>query len=416
MAAHKGGTCHQAGIGARSAARVLALAVASAVAITRLRALPASLAFCAADLLPGLSGGSSRQRALRWRAVCRRALGAHGSTETLADPELADLSEPVDISNSTVSVETRSLSEQLALPGFFMTALAGIGALDCGYLTSVKLGQTPLICPASSAAGCTQALDSSWAMVGPVPLAAIGLAAYVAVMVLSRDPDWAQRSLLWWLCFSMALASLGLMALLIFGLHAPCTFCAASALASALLLAISEAGQARVSSSEPRRAIIGLASVVAVGAFRAATMPAAADGGEQDYYDYSDLAQRYKPEHPPLRSVSSPAEKALARHLAAVGAACYTAWWCPHCQDQREQFGIEAAALAPFVQCSAAARWQLPACRDKGIDGYPTWIIGGQKYQGIQALSELAKLTGFTEFPPEAFRPRDKEATAYIWD
>ena len=33
---------------------------------------------------------------------------------------------------------------------------------------------------------------------------------------------------------------------------------------------------------------------------------------------------------------------ALARHLKKIGAACYTAWWCPHCQEQRESFGKEA--------------------------------------------------------------------------
>ncbi|CAK0871154.1 unnamed protein product, partial [Prorocentrum cordatum] len=127
---------------------------------------------------------------------------------------------------------------------------------------------------------------------------------------------------------------------------------------------------------------------------------------------FFDLTQQYKPEHPPLLTTSSAAEIALAKHLKASGAMCYTAWWCPHCQEQREQFGREAAALGPFVQCSSAERSLLAQCKDKDIDGYPTWIMGdGKKHSGIQALSELAEYSGFTAFPKDSFRERtDQES------
>lgn len=166
----------------------------------------------------------------------------------------------------------------------------------------------------------------------------------------------------------------------------------------------------------PRRGAIGCAGLTSVGALQLLRPPAAlAKGSASKEESFEDLTMRYRPEHPPVRSKSSPAEVALARHLKAVGAACYTAWWCPHCQDQREQFGAEAIPLAPFVQCSSKTGSQLDVCKEKDVEGYPMWIIGGEKYRGGRELSELANLTKFTEFPLDAFSERPDEVTDYIW-
>jgi len=274
----------------------------------------------------------------------------------------------------------------------------------------VKIGQTQLVCPASNAWGCFKVLTSPWASVGPVPLAAVGLVVYAAIAVLSLQPRWEKNEALWRLCFALAVASLGLMAVLIFVLEAPCTFCALSAFISALLLIVLEAAQAQATGSEARRSSLVLATMVAFGALRGATMI-----GKDDNSFYA-LVQKYKPEHPPVRSTSSEAEKALARHLKTIGAACYTAWWCPHCQDQREKFGREATLLAPFVECAEANRGRKPECRaNKDIDGFPTWIIAGKRFVGAQEMSKLAEVSGFTDFPADAFTPRSDEATTYIW-
>lgn len=171
----------------------------------------------------------------------------------------------------------------------------------------------------------------------------------------------------------------------------------------------------RVGDPPVRRSIV-LAGVWGSGVVQLAAPAAAlADGGTVDDEPFSALAERYRPEHPPVRSKSSPAEVALAKHLKAVGAACYTAWWCPHCQEQREQFGAEAMQYAPFVQCSSKSGEQLPVCEEKGIEGYPMWIIRGQTYRGGKELSRLAILTNFTEFPADAFSERPDEVTEYIW-
>jgi len=357
-----------------------------------------------------LGGGSAgqlpsrRQRALS-RIGCA-ALDASNAIEGADSLEAGSL----DAVEEESATEAQPPQEQWNLAGWVLRGFAGVGVLDTAYLTAVKLGQVPLLCPAESSRGCTEVLSSPWASVGPVPLAALGLAAYVAVAALSFAGDWTQQRLLWWLCLLLATVSLGLEAVILLDLHAPCVFCALSAFSSAMLLAIVDAGQQRRESRSPRREVLGLASLVALGALRVATLPPG-----QNRSSFYELAQSYNPEHPPVRSKSSEAEKALARHLTAVGAACYTAWWCPHCQDQREQFGSEAVLLAPFVQCSTEKRKQKPECKDKGIDGYPTWIIDGKKYGGGQDLARLARITGFEDFPEDAFQPRDDEVTEYIW-
>ncbi|MFH2020996.1 MAG: hypothetical protein ABIJ34_06265 [archaeon] len=66
----------------------------------------------------------------------------------------------------------------------------------------------------------------------------------------------------------------------------------------------------------------------------------------------------------------------FAACVAASGAKMYGTWWCPHCKDQKDEFGnswnimIEQGA---YVECSTADKAQTPICRDAGITSYPTW-------------------------------------------
>ena len=228
-------------------------------------------------------------------------------------------------------------------------AVAGLGAVDCAYLTYSKVTQVPLACPVEG--GCTEArrakeesgedsrdscasrlqvLNSSYASIGPLPLSALGLVAYLAVAALSVSRQ--NKELVFWLCLTMALSSLGLTGILIFVLQAPCPYCAASAFISAMLLTLVETRRARDAArllesrkativptnegaeglavaavavenlpspgaaatmappaappaaapavtaaeeeeAEPRRAVLGLAGVLALGALRGGTMP-----------------------------------------------------------------------------------------------------------------------------------------------
>ena len=206
-----------------------------------------------------------------------------------------------------------------------ISAFAGLGALDTAYLTYAKISQVPLACPSSGS--CTEVLNSSFASIGPVPLSALGLLAYLSVVALNLGSQGSKelRDLLWWLCFTMALTSLGLTAILIFVLQAPCLYCAASAFFTAMLVALVETKRAReeaeleavapskeaiegsvdvesVEHSEPRRAVLGLSGVLALGSLRAGTLPSREFASAWAYFT---LVEQYKPNHPPVRSSSS---------------------------------------------------------------------------------------------------------------
>ena len=87
----------------------------------------------------------------------------------------------------------------------------------------------------------------------------------------------------------------------------------------------------------------------------------------------------------------------LAQCLKDKGATFYGAFWCPHCQAQKEMFGNSAKKL-PYVECSNPdGKSQTQICIDKGIQSYPTWeFTDGSRLSGEQQPSVLAEKTGCT--------------------
>jgi len=84
----------------------------------------------------------------------------------------------------------------------------------------------------------------------------------------------------------------------------------------------------------------------------------------------------------------------FAQCLTENDATMYGAYWCPHCDSQKQMFG-DAVQHIDYVECDAEGENAQPQlCRDKGISGYPTWIIQGEKMTGVQSLESLASATG----------------------
>ena len=87
----------------------------------------------------------------------------------------------------------------------------------------------------------------------------------------------------------------------------------------------------------------------------------------------------------------------LAKFMTEKGMILYGAYWCPHCQDQKKEFG-DAIQYIDYVECDAKGAEANPEeCVAQGIEGYPTWIYQGTKYSGLKSLSELAKIVGFSQ-------------------
>lgn len=85
---------------------------------------------------------------------------------------------------------------------------------------------------------------------------------------------------------------------------------------------------------------------------------------------------------------------AFAACIKNSGAVFYGAFWCPHCQATKALFG-RSAKLLPYVECSTPdGKGQLPACTEKGVTSYPTWIFTtGEVATGELSLARIAEAT-----------------------
>ncbi|HXK38722.1 MAG TPA: protein disulfide isomerase family protein [Candidatus Paceibacterota bacterium] len=85
----------------------------------------------------------------------------------------------------------------------------------------------------------------------------------------------------------------------------------------------------------------------------------------------------------------------FAQCLKDSGTVYYGAFWCPHCQATNRLFG-KSKALLPYVECSTPdGRSQQQICKDKGINGYPTWVFpDGNILTGERTLEELSEASG----------------------
>ena len=280
-----------------------------------------------------------------------------------------------------------------------MAVLATAGLIDTGSITLNRWGLLGnLSCP-MGADGCDKVLNSAWGTVfAGIPLSLVGALAYGAVLLMAVLPllpglqenkaDLSRRT--WWGLFSVSLAmavfSLVLVGLMVFKIEAFCFFCVLSAVLSLALFVLSIVGGGW---DDPGPLVfrgILLALAVLLGGLIWASLvdpnrPQAAIGpGAPD----------------PVTTVSSPAKVALAEHLTNSGAVIYTAYWCSHCNDQKQMFGKEASQKLKIVECAPDGRNSETAlCKRKGIEGFPSWEIKGKLDSGVKPLDRLAELSGY---------------------
>ena len=123
--------------------------------------------------------------------------------------------------------------------------------------------------------------------------------------------------------------------------------------------------------TKENKIIIGVATVLAIAMVIFATM---------------NVAGKNKVSEPGLYD-------SFAQCLTEKGAVMYGADWCPHCKDQKAAFG-SSFRLVTYVECPQNTQ----LCIDKGIQGYPTWLIGtSTKIEGFsenRTMNELSEATG----------------------
>ena len=280
-----------------------------------------------------------------------------------------------------------------------MAVLATVGLIDTGSITLKRWGLLgDLICP-MGADGCDKVLNSAWGTVADgIPLSFVGVLAYGAVLLMALLPllpglsenkaELSRRT--WWGLFSvslgMAVFSGVLLGLMVFKIQAFCFFCVLSGVLSLLLLILSVVGGGW---DDPGQLIfrgILLALAVLLGGLIWASV---VDPDRAELPTGEGVA-------PLVTTESSPATLALAEHLTGTGAVMYSAYWCPHCHEQKKLFGKEASDKLKVVECAADGQNnQADLCRSKGLQGFPSWEINGSIESGVASLETLAERSGY---------------------
>ena len=74
----------------------------------------------------------------------------------------------------------------------------------------------------------------------------------------------------------------------------------------------------------------------------------------------------------------------------------FSAYWCPHCHDQKQLFGKKAVKELSIIECAQDGKDnQYKLCREKQIEGFPSWEINGEIYSGVKDLNDLAIMTEY---------------------
>ena len=260
-------------------------------------------------------------------------------------------------------------------PDWLVVGLAAGGMLVTGYLTATSGGSAaPLFCAEGS--GCDLIQQSHWSILFGLPVALWGFLLYglIALIAGLGKPRLKRWQRLWLLAFFGTVFSLYLTAAGWLALNAFCLWCLVSlGVISTILVVLTFARPESAPGMPWAGFLAGQGAMVAVVLVLLHAF-------------YAGWFQ--PPEDPRLR--------ALAEHLERSGAVYYGASWCPSCQEQHRRFGSASRHL-PYVECSPQGRGGVVAfeCVANDISTYPTWVIGGRRFERLLEPEELARRVRF---------------------
>lgn len=320
-----------------------------------------------------------------------------------SDPTQNAESEPETTSSSVPSSSSSSSSSPPGDWAYKLCAgLGGIGLLETTYLTYLKLTNSTAFCPIGGGS-CGDVLSSDYAVVFGVPLSLTGMVSYGLVAALGVQltrkslpfglVESDGRQILLWSTTSMAAASAYFLYILTTKLSGTsCSYCLFSVLLSFSLFGITlkDFGWQNIQKEVGLQLCIASLVVVTLNSSYSAFGPVPPRNLDDINLPYFTTE---------ITTKSSPYALALAKHLNSIGAKMYGAFWCSHCVEQKEKFGYEAAKLVNYVECFpngfTKGTKMENECLLVGIEGFPTWVINGQKKSGELEFSELAELSGF---------------------
>ena len=294
--------------------------------------------------------------------------------------------------------------KNLKWPKLFIAILSTVGIADTGSITLKNWGLfNSLSCPGISQ-GCDAVLNSPWGTLIKndqlnIPLSFAGLLTYSTilfiVLILSLkiiSPKQKIYKNFWWLlylisCGSSVFSTL-LISIMIIKIKSFCFFCLLSAILSFSIFILTIIG-ARFENRETMfyRGLI-IAFTVLIGGL--------IWSNQVDPARANEINLSRENVSPPITTLSSIEKINFAKYLNDNNIVMYSAYWCPHCNDQKQLFGKKAVEELLIVECAKDGKNnQYKLCQEKGIEGFPSWEINNQIYSGTMSLNELAKMTNY---------------------
>ena len=298
----------------------------------------------------------------------------------------------------------KSSSEKtIKWPKILIALLTTIGIVDTGSITLKNWGLfSSLSCPSGD--GCDAVLNSPWGTLYNnnqinIPLSFAGLITYSAILVLTIVLTLKIFPLkekisktLWWIIYLISCGSTVFSFLLInimfFKIQAFCIFCILSAILSFSIFILTIVG-AKFDSREPMiyRGIT-ITFIVLLGGL--------IWSNQVDPSKASKIINPTEKTSPLITTKSSKQKINFAKFLNENEIIMYSAYWCPHCHDQKQLFGKKATEELNIIECAKdGIDNQYELCEKKGIEGFPSWEINNKIYSGTRDLEDLANMTDY---------------------
>ena len=294
--------------------------------------------------------------------------------------------------------------KNLKWPKILIAILSTIGIVDTGSITLKNWGLfSSLSCPGLNN-GCDVVLNSPWGTLLKndqlnIPLSFAGLLTYSTilflVLILSSkiiSPKQKLYKNFWWILYLISCGSsvfsLLLISIMILKIKSFCFFCLLSAILSFSIFILTIIG-ARFDNRETMfyRGLIVAFTVLIGGLIWS---------NQVEPTKATEINLSNERTSPPITTVSSKEKINFAKYLSDNKIVMYSAYWCPHCNDQKQLFGKKAVEELIIVECAKDGKNnQYKLCQEKGIEGFPSWEINNEIYSGTRSLSELGEMTNY---------------------
>jgi len=289
-------------------------------------------------------------------------------------------------------------------PKILIAILSTIGIADTGSITLKNWGLfNSLSCPGVNK-GCDAVLNSPWGTLIKndqfnIPLSFAGLITYSTILLITLilslkiiSPKQKLFKDFWWLLYLISCGSsvfsILLISIMIIKIKSFCFFCLLSAILSFSIFILTIIG-ARFDNRETMfyRGLI-IAFAVFIGGL--------IWSNQVDPTRANEINLSNEKVSPIITTVSSKEKINFAKFLTNNNIVMYSAYWCPHCNDQKQLFGQQAVEELIIVECAKDGKNnQYKLCQEKGIEGFPSWEIDNEIYSGTMSLRELAQMTNY---------------------